>query len=1425
MSRWTIYGKDGVVKHESVTNYDNNGKQVWADKLEYKGTRMGERFLAVTVKAPYPIDFSIGDYIIYRGERFEINYDPAVIKKARRGTYGEGFSYDNIKFNSLADELVRCDFLDIVLPDSEADTNKIRYSVSPDVNAYCETVDDLLDRIQANLNELYGNGTWVILSPWKQRSIVRGATEQQWEEYFPSVQNNLPATAEGIDGYASDGTPEYEVTKQVISVINEKCWNALLLSYTTFKLTFIVKGRTIVVGSVGTEILQNFRYGKGNGLASIERTADSEQAVVTRLRAYGTGQNLPYRYYWYDQIVPYLFCSYFADDDERPFTFTWRFQSPSGGAYQVKEFRVHYPMSSAISPATGKPQPISRESCFDNLSKEWYWDHLSKDNDNDRNGTFWTLVYGLYYGGIVHEDDLQLIKAFDIKRIYLSDICELGRTGGDITEAYYCIMYRQWYDSTDVVEYPVHFLLVPQSADVVNEEWVDETYYKSDRVYVSSGVVDKTKWIPSQIEGTDDVMPDNLDILNLMLPGFPSQSLKEWVLAHGGTENNDGSITWEGHTAFFSDDKMRPHIDSLNSLRYGLRPQTVIFDGTDGKKEIFPTIAEVTVGDARTAGFDVNTWPDSQRIDEIFVTNDMLITDNGHDIGGGKVIDDEGNVTDMVKRFSVYIPYVGFDIRAAIKDAGADCQLSVIDGFLAGREFAIKDVSEVLSVSGIAGNVVRLDCERKEDTSISTWFPYKDYNFSNGDHFVLLGINLPPEYISMASVRLLRNALPWLEGNDTTKHLLKPTIDHIFMAYENKSAHEQNRSSLYDTIAEGMVMNIYDDDLGDMSLPIETLSIKENGDKGIPTYDVTLKDEKTVNNLQKTIDNAVTQAIKSGNAGYSSAQIRQMIEIYGADYFLSKISNDVAAGEITFAALTKFGNYVRNVLLGNSGAAITADGLGDFMNLVVRDMVNGSLAVEDLLSAARVIFSNYLGSAGAITGFLDGHGISMDALKGLIQTDGLEVRGFMRIMELIINKLQLMTSDYSFTESGKVEHISTNPETGELTLTMYKEHDNDITPLDVGDIVYGKVNDLLAHGTYYTTWMRITAKDSEHNTLTAVLYNGEDVPGGTNFSPKGSETNEDITDATNAWYEDGDYDIVLNITRHGNITNTQRQQAWVLSTTDKRLSFLWNVDAPIIQPYMYALCLGILPNLPNLPATRDPNMPSLYVDTIFYDHSHQANYPAKVVKEDRGQWTNNPTSEYDGVTVSEPYHKETFTYVTWLTYRNNPMYSSMTDSELRAKMLQEWKVDLETSRVWNYNVLWECMVDGTTQEPGFGCTDWKAISGGIFAMSIDCSLGELMAVGETNLLTCHVYYAQQDISAEATEWIIERESGDAASDAAWNAAAARNSRITFDSDDGCAYAEIYYTNGLDNDLRVDPTTFRVIARRNSTVLAQGVIEV
>lgn len=268
MDALKIYHTDGTLLK------DENGTVITTKSLTYTGSWMGECFVSVTFKNPAPINFSIGDYLTYRGEVFEINYDPGKIKSSSRNSTGEAFTYDSVKFNSKQYELVRAEFLDIVLHDNET-----HYTSLTKFPFYVQSVDDLLDRIQANLDEQYGTAVWNLYSRNKMRSTQRGCLSEEWVKVY------------------GEGIADNVIKSTSITVDGKTCWDALALVNSQFDINFIVRGRNVYVGTAGVPTSIIFEYGKGNGLYEIEQNADSEQSITTRLRAYGSTKNMPSRYY------------------------------------------------------------------------------------------------------------------------------------------------------------------------------------------------------------------------------------------------------------------------------------------------------------------------------------------------------------------------------------------------------------------------------------------------------------------------------------------------------------------------------------------------------------------------------------------------------------------------------------------------------------------------------------------------------------------------------------------------------------------------------------------------------------------------------------------------------------------------------------------------------------------------------------------------------------------------------------------------------------------------------------------------------------------------------------------------------------------------------------------------------------------------
>nr|DAM73673.1 MAG TPA: tail protein [Bacteriophage sp.] len=793
MSTWNIYHKDG----SKLT--DVNGEQITVHGLEYSDSWMGECFLTINFKHEVPINFQIGDYIIYRNERFELNYEPGKDKQARPNTYGEGFVYDSVKFNALQDELARAEFLDVVLND-----NELHYTALPKFPFFVQTLDDLLDRIQANLDEQIGAGLWKIYSRNKERSVQRGCLVSEWLSMY------------------GEGTSDNVIESMSITIDSKTCWEALALVNEKWNVNFIVRGRNIYVGTTGIEAGHIFSYGLGKGLYEIVQNADSDQSVITRLRAYGSEKNLPSHYY--------------AD---------------LGVKYVANITKV-------VTASTNVELELDLdyiETYFKNKRKYV----VSGESQEQSNG--WVLQV-----------------TFDFQTTITGYVTQSGSSG----KCRFCSEFKGGQvDSGD------------EESKEKLDAFISQVKAGNTKMYITSGL--NKKAVPSSMKEYAKNLPNNMSINRLMLPGFPHVSLSDFY--DSLTEQEKKYVNPTGKLHRFSTDPYRPYIDSVNIEQIGLRSESQFFDTddkTNGVVEIYPTIEEMEIGGVRV-----------DEIDEGVAPND-----------DGRYDGDPGP-----NNVDIYLSKaVDFDIKDLADD---DFSISMKDGMCGGRTF------KVASSTKVDGRW-RLTIERIKDDALELWFPYKDYPIKKGDHFVLTGITLPDSYVNAASLKLLKYAIALIDKNDYTRYVYQPKVDEIFMARQHDLAEEDTTGtikSLHDTLKAGDLMEFEDTDLRiGGTISIDQLIIKEDDGK-IPTYDITLREDKEVGTIQK-IQQQIS-SLQSGNggtgAGLTTTQVKNQVATEGSKHFVSKIKDDIAKGTITFEKVQKF---VQGLFLGN-GNNYSIDGNGN----------------------------------------------------------------------------------------------------------------------------------------------------------------------------------------------------------------------------------------------------------------------------------------------------------------------------------------------------------------------------------------------------------------------------------------------------------------------------------------------------------------
>lgn len=228
---WIVYDKTGVTERCTIK------------ELEYNGPFMGEKTISCSLQSPVPISFEIGDYLVYRGEKFYLDYDPSQTKNSSSGSVQDAFEYE-LTFRTIDIELMNCQLLDYV-----PYGNDYHYQPSPSFS-FVGNAKTFAERIQANMNRDYPG--WTI------------------------------SVHESVD------TEDAE-----IEIDNVTCWNALVTINKQWGLHFSTSGRMVKIGYPEEEIDHTFYYGKNNGLYRIERVVNSDEAIVTRLYAYGGSRNIP----------------------------------------------------------------------------------------------------------------------------------------------------------------------------------------------------------------------------------------------------------------------------------------------------------------------------------------------------------------------------------------------------------------------------------------------------------------------------------------------------------------------------------------------------------------------------------------------------------------------------------------------------------------------------------------------------------------------------------------------------------------------------------------------------------------------------------------------------------------------------------------------------------------------------------------------------------------------------------------------------------------------------------------------------------------------------------------------------------------------------------------------------------------------------
>lgn len=300
-------------------------------------------------------------------------------------------------------------------------------------------------------------------------------------------------------------------------------------------------------------------------------------------------------------------------------------------------------------------------------------------------------------------------------------------------------------------------------------------------------------------------------------------------------------------------------------------------------------------------------------------------------------------------------------------------------------------------------------------------------------------------------------------------------------------------------------------------------------------------------------------------------------------------------------------------------------------------------------------------------------GAQIDA-AGNAEVESLHVRSWLKVQELIYNRLNAQEGDTSFGDVGTIEQITNNSD-GTQTALMRMRWEGDFTAFQPGDVVYGYVNklDRADAKEYYKAWAWVKSVDRAANQLVLATYPDTETPAGKNhpmtegmvISRWGNNIEPSLQTYINPAYS-------AVIGKRGDTYINKRQRTFFISCDSGNLVELMGVNKPKLEPGNYGTILGIIPDGLLDEKTEElvnKDQPYLFARGIIVQDLIRVGYEGVTTR----------TANYRGIWSSQT-AASTTDY-----YRSTPgMYDTVT---------------------WN-GALWQCVASKTLDEPKDSSAAW-----------------------------------------------------------------------------------------------------------------------
>lgn len=954
-----------------------------ANRWQWQDAVMGEQYITLNAQSDVPIPFAVGDYCIYRGEVFYLNYIPSETQNARPNKVGNGFVYENIKFDSCQEELSRCQMRDITpttgLYVASLGTN---YTGSTIFSLYCgEIIKDgktytpvcaLAAKMQANLDEMYrdkdGNPMWHI--------IVNTTT---FHEEF------------GVQVY------DTHTDEKVLTFSNNYVSEALAMVYNEFKLNYCVKGRTIYIGyelgdltnydpSNPTTAVDDgnkfaFGYGKGNpskdkpntGLFQLKKLANSSQMIITRLRAFGSKKNMPYRYY---NKKFGLSQSLFPVNLMLPDTFQSPTGKDAGNATRRKT------LGSEILDVLGESNDSYIEK--DNNAKATsegiregsaFWDGSDSELEEIFPTIEGTTYAELRSAGVPDQDGTTGALAFpgydgDERIDEILDICSDTNIGNGIN-----------YDEATNMKYKAvqrkASLSIPTDETSSSVKYLKRTVAEFKEVSAGRYILTQTTQavnicpILVSCDGTGD-MKAHFNIIITIKPDDGSASSTKTISTRDIVFKNIGKWyngRWESQE--YLDKIPFPTIDKTEDLLEVKSSSTIKIEcQLESESGNLPS----TAPDGHPSYFG---WELSNNNDESLVETPNL--------DGYLILALEGaGDTYQETPFHVIVKDLGFDITASFYD-GDEHVMAMKSGNCVARQFTIGESIEKVEVDHngkkVKGYKIYLT-NREIDDTLNTFYPSVKDPIMAGDRYVLLGIEMPDVFVKAAEIRLLKAACQYMRDNCTTKFTYQPYLDDIFIErdYDRNIERETPEKSIYWRLYAGLKFSFQNipkfeelESIETLSVMIQSITIRE-GEKYTPQIEITLNDDVEQSTLQK-IQTSVNKISNLTSAGVSlkgsystggstnggTATGGGVSAVLSSDLIATKTVGNVTVGD-KFDKGTSLEDVIRQILSGEDKPAIITPSLAwvNMPTIAEYGMAKADISAKATLNSATEVRAVFL---------------------------------------------------------------------------------------------------------------------------------------------------------------------------------------------------------------------------------------------------------------------------------------------------------------------------------------------------------------------------------------------------------------------------------------------------------------------------------